>query len=163
MAKLNFFGAGPKIGRITLPWLALTIVLTLIKNDLFVFTSDSRANLNLAGAVLLAVGLLSYFITVRSLLKGLKEGKLVTTEGFFFCQSPLYASILLFIIPAVALLMNSWLILTTTLVGYLVFKTCIKTEYAELEKTFGDAYLKYRKETPEFFPFPLNKLFRQRT
>lgn len=160
MAKLNFFGAGPKIGRITLPWLALTIILTLIKSDLFVFTSNTEANLKLAGAILLGIGLLSYFITVRSLLKGLKEGKLVTTGGFFFCQSPLYASILLLIIPSIALLMNSWLILTTTLAGYLVFKACIKSEYVELEKTFGEAYLKYRKETPEFFPFPFKKIFR---
>lgn len=159
MAKLHFFGVGPKIGRITLPWLALTIVLTLIKKDLFVFTSNLESGLQLAGAILLGAGLLAYFISVRSLLKGLNEGKLVTTGGFFFCQSPLYASILLLIIPAIALLMNSWLILTTTLVGYLVFKSCIKSEYLELEKAFGEAYLKYRKKTPEFFPFPLKKLF----
>jgi len=159
MEKPNFFGAGPKIGRITLPWLALTIVLTLIKKDIFVFSSNPDGYLRLTGAILLGAGLIFYFITVRSLLKGLKEAKLVTTGGFFFCQSPLYASILLLIIPAVAFLMNSWLVLTTTPVGYLVFKVCIKSEYLELEKTFGEAYLKYRKETPEFFPFPVKKLF----
>jgi hypothetical protein len=39
MAKLNFFGAGPKIVRVTLPWLAVTIVLTLTAREVFAFTS----------------------------------------------------------------------------------------------------------------------------
>lgn len=156
---MNFFGAGPRIGKITLPWLALTIMLTLINRDIFVFTPIPDRYFYLAGYIILAAGLFFYFATVRVLLKGLKEGKLVTTGGFYFCQSPLYASILLFIIPAIALLMNSWLVLTTTAAGYIAFKFCIKSEYLELEETFGDTYLKYRKKTPEFFPLPLKKIW----
>jgi protein-S-isoprenylcysteine O-methyltransferase Ste14 len=41
-----------------------------------------------------------------------------------------------------------------------MFRMIIKTEYKELEKVFGESYLKYKRETPEFFPFPLKKLFR---
>jgi protein-S-isoprenylcysteine O-methyltransferase Ste14 len=159
MEKMNFFGAGPKIGRVILPWLALTIVLTLVKKEIFTFTSTGIEGLRLAGIIILGVGLLFYFVTVRGLLKGLKETKLVTTGGFFFCQSPLYASIILLVIPGIAFMMNSWLILSTTLLGYIMFKICIKNEYAELEKIFGEAWLKYKKETPEFFPFPVKKLF----
>lgn len=160
MEKLNFFGAGPKIGRVTLPWLAVAIVLTLLKKETFALTTDSIEALRLAGYTTLVMGLLFYVITVRGLLKGLKETKLVTTGGFFFCQSPLYAALLLLIIPGIALLMNSWLMLTTSVVGYVMFKIHIKSEYAELEKIFGDAWLKYKNETPEFFPFPVKKLFR---
>jgi protein-S-isoprenylcysteine O-methyltransferase Ste14 len=160
MGKLNFFGAGPKIGRITLPWLAITIVLTLIKKEIFAFTSDGIEAIRVAGFIVLGLGLVFYFVTVRGLLKGLKETKLVTKGGFFFCQNPLYASLILLIIPGIALIMNSWLILTTTIIGYIMCKTHIRSEYNELEKTFGEAYLKYKKETPEFFPFPLKKLFR---
>jgi protein-S-isoprenylcysteine O-methyltransferase Ste14 len=160
MTKLNFFGVGPKIGRITLPWLAFTIILSLIKKDLFTFTEGEGRGLRLAGYILLGIGLVFYFTTVRLLLKGLKETKLVTTGGFFLCQSPLYASILLLIIPAVSFLMNSWLVLTTSFIGYFVFKNCIKDEYTELEKFFGESYQKYKRETPEFFPFPFKKIFR---
>jgi len=53
--------------------------------------------------------------------------------------------------------MNSWLVLTTSLVGYVPLKLFIKTEYQELEKFFGEKYLKYKSETPEFFPLSIKK------
>jgi protein-S-isoprenylcysteine O-methyltransferase Ste14 len=160
MEKLSFLGAGPKIARITLPWLALTIVLTLIKKDLFVFTTSNIQLVRYIGFVILGTGLLFYFVTVRGLLKGLKETKLITTGGFYLCQNPLYASLILILFPGIALISNSWLILTTSGIGFIMFKINIKSEYTELERIFGESYLKYKRETPEFFPFPVKKLFR---
>lgn len=159
MGKLNFFGAGPKIAKITLPWLALTIVLTVVKNELFVFSPGGNYLIRNAGFIILGTGLIFYVITVRGLLKGLKETKLMTTGGYFLCQNPLYASLILLIIPGIALLSNSWLILTTSVIGYIMFRLNIKSEYSELERVFGESYLKYKSETPEFFPFPVKKLF----
>jgi protein-S-isoprenylcysteine O-methyltransferase Ste14 len=159
MEKLNFFGAGPKIGSITIPWLAITIVLTLIRKELFSFSAGSAATLRLAGFVVLGLGLVLYFITVRVLLKGLKETKLVTTGGFFLCQNPLYASLIVLIIPGIALIMNSWLVITASIIGYIMFKIHIRSEYSELERIFGESYKDYKNKTPEFFPFPIKKIF----
>jgi len=69
-------------------------------------------------------------------------------------------SIMLLILPGVALMMNSWLVLTTSIVSFTLFKIFIKNEYAEMEKFFGESYRKYSAETPEFFPFPAKKWFR---
>jgi protein-S-isoprenylcysteine O-methyltransferase Ste14 len=102
-------------------------------------------------------GLGFYFSTVRLLLKGLRETRLVTNGAFSLCQNPLYSSIILFIIPALSLIMNSWLILTSCIVGYIMFKIYIKKEYTELEHIFGEDYIKYRNETPEFFPWASKK------
>ncbi len=159
MGKLNFFGAGPRIGRITLPWLTLTVIMTLLKKELFVFTTTCAQTVQIAGFIILGIGLIFYFVTVRGLLKGLKETKLVTRGGYFFCQNPLYASLVLMIIPGLALILNSWLILSTSVTGYIMFKIHINSEYSELERIFGETYLKYKKETPEFFPFPKKKKY----
>lgn len=159
MGKLHFLGIGPKIGMVTLPWLAVSIVLSSIKKDLFVYTSGSGKNLLLTGIVLMSAGLLLYASTVRLLLKGLKDTKLVTNGAYSLCQNPLYATFILLLIPALSLLLNSWLILTTSIVGYIPFRIFIGNEYNELEKFFGESYLNYRNETPEFFPFPLKKWF----
>jgi protein-S-isoprenylcysteine O-methyltransferase Ste14 len=83
----------------------------------------------------------------------------MTTGGYFLCQNPLYASLILLVIPGIALISNSWLILTASVIGYLMFRLNIKSEYSELERVFGESYLKYKSETPEFFPFPIKKLF----
>jgi protein-S-isoprenylcysteine O-methyltransferase Ste14 len=156
MEKLSFFGVGPKIGRILVPWLALSITLSIVVKETFRYT-ESHRGLLIAGIILMVFGLIFYFSTVRLLLKGLKETKLVTGGAYSLCQNPLYASIILFIIPALSFLMNSWLILTTSFIGYILCKVYINKEYSELEKFFGEEYLEYKKRTPEFFPFPFIK------
>jgi len=156
MNKLNFLGVGPKIGQILLPWLACTIVASCV-STYFVFTREPGVILLFSGAALLLSGLFLYFSTVRILLKGLKESRLVTNWTFSLCQNPLYVIIIFLIFPALSLLLNSWLILTSCLLGYILLKIYVKQEYELLEKFFGEKYLKYKRETPEFFPFPINK------
>lgn len=157
MGKLNFFGIGPKTGIVLLPWLAATIILSSMKKGLFVYTTESSNLLFIFGVALMAFGLVFYFSTVRLLLKGLKETRLVTNGAFSLCQNPLYSSIILFIIPALSLVLNSWLILTSSIAGYILFKIFIRNESNELEKFFGEDYIKYRNTTPEFFPLPFRK------
>lgn len=162
MNKLNFFGVGPKIGKVLLPWLTVAIVLSVI-TQLFTFTTENTKVLKIIGTVLMTFGLIFYLTTVKMLLKGLKETRLVTNGAFYLCQNPLYAAILLFIIPALSLLLNSWLVLTSSVVGYLMFRIFISHEYQELEKFFGEEYLHYKRETPEFFPLPIKKWMKRLT
>jgi protein-S-isoprenylcysteine O-methyltransferase Ste14 len=160
MKKLNPMGIGPIIGGVILPWLAVSIFLSLRFKGLFIFTENGREVLFYAGLVLLIIGLVMYLLTAVLLLRGLRSKRLMTSGTYFLCCNPLYSSILLFVIPGLSLLMNSWLILTTSLVGYPLFKLFIKSEYMEMEEIFGDEFRKYRTETPEFFPFPFRKWFK---
>jgi len=159
MGKLNFLGIGPKIGIVLLPWLAATIILSSLNKELFIYSSGNQNILLICGIVLMTFGLVFYFSTVRLLLKELKETRLMTKGAYSLCQNPLYSSIILLIIPALSLILNSWLILTSSIIGYIMFKIFIKKEYSELESFFGEDYYRYRNETPEFFPVPLKKWF----
>jgi protein-S-isoprenylcysteine O-methyltransferase Ste14 len=161
MNKLNFLGIGPKIGSAAIPWLAAAIFFSLKYENTFTFMTGGNRILFYSGIALLIVGAVMYFLTAPALLKGLKETRLVTGGAYYLCCNPLYSAIILFIIPGVSLVMNSWLVLTTSLLAYTLFKIFIKSEYAEMEKIFGDEYLRYRAETPEFFPFPFKKTGRQ--
>jgi protein-S-isoprenylcysteine O-methyltransferase Ste14 len=160
MEKLSALGVGPKIARIALPWLAITIFLTLKYRPAFNFVTDGSI-IKVPGIIIIAAGFIFYFASARMLLKGLKETRLVTNGPFYLCANPLYASLILIIIPGLAILMNSWLILTASFVGYILFKVYIKSEKTEMQKFFGEEYLKYEKETPEFFPFPLKKFLKK--
>jgi protein-S-isoprenylcysteine O-methyltransferase Ste14 len=160
MNKLNFFGIGPIIGRIAIPWLAVAIFLSIKFKGTFTYIEDGNRILFYAGLSMLITGLLIYFLTLPLLLKGLKETRLVTKGSYYLCCNPLYMAILLFIFPGISLMMNSWLVLTTSIVAYVLFKSYIKKEYTEMENFFGDDFRKYRAETPEFFPFPVKKWFR---
>jgi protein-S-isoprenylcysteine O-methyltransferase Ste14 len=64
MEKLSFYGIGPKIGRITLPYLAVTIALTIIFHDVFTFGKALEKPLLIAGIILIVVALVFYFTTI---------------------------------------------------------------------------------------------------
>jgi len=153
MEKLSALGIGPKIGRIAIPWLVIAIGLTLWLPGIFSFGPSLKQPFLIAGIVWLAVGLVFYILTVRSLLKGLRSNKLMTTGAFRYCQNPLYAVMILLILPGLALVLNSWIILPDCILAYIIFKKYIHTEYEEMERIFGDEYREYKKRTPEFFPF----------
>lgn len=161
MNKLNPLGIGPKIAIILLPWLAASIILSRMPDKYFEFITGNSYILHISGIVLMVIGLVFYIATIRLLLKGLKETRLITSGPYSICQNPLYVSLVLLIIPALSLILNSWLVLTSSIVGYILFKLFIKSENKELEKFFGEDYLKYRKETPEFFPLPIKKRIRK--
>jgi protein-S-isoprenylcysteine O-methyltransferase Ste14 len=152
MNKLNPLGIGPKIAIILLPWLAASIILSRMPEKYFEYITGNSHILHISGIVLMVVGLVFYFATARLLLKGLKETRLITSGPFSICRNPLYVSLLLLIIPALSIILNSWLVMTSSLVGFILFKLFIKSEDKELEKFFGEDYLKYKRETPEFFP-----------
>jgi len=160
MNKLNAMGIGPKVGAIVLPWLALSVFFSVKYKNTFAYLENDSRILFFLGIAFVSIGALLYFFTVPLLLKGLKETKLVTAGTFYLCCNPLYSSLLLFIIPGVSFLMNTWLVLTTSIIGFTLFKIFIKSEYMELEKFFGNEFIKYRAETPEFLPFPLRKWFK---
>ncbi|HPS62640.1 MAG TPA: isoprenylcysteine carboxylmethyltransferase family protein, partial [Bacteroidales bacterium] len=82
------------------------------------------------------------------------ENRLITGGMYRYCRNPLYSSILLFIIPGLALVMNSWIILTVTPVGYLIMRRFIREEEEMLERIFGEEFRKYRDATPLFVPNP---------
>jgi protein-S-isoprenylcysteine O-methyltransferase Ste14 len=159
MEKLSLFGIGPKIGRIMLPLLAALITVSILWPQYFWFANPRPVWLWILGIVVLVVGLTLWISSGKMLIKYVRETRLMTTGPYAVCRNPLYAAVILFVIPGVALLMNSWLVLTASVAGYIVFKICVKQECDEVKRFFGEEYERYSSETPEFFPFPLKKWF----
>jgi len=153
MQKLSPLGIGPKIGMVAIPFLAAAVTLTFIYPEIFSFGPAAKKPLLIIGIIWFVIALVMYAMTAKALLKGLKENKLMTSGPFRFSQNPLYAVMILLIIPGIALLLNSWIVLVTSAIAYIIFKINIHKEYEEMEKFFGQEYLEYRKRTPEFFLF----------
>jgi protein-S-isoprenylcysteine O-methyltransferase Ste14 len=159
MEKLSFLGIGPKIALITFPFLVIAVILSIVYPNMFVFIYGADNTLLIAGILVLVTGFGFYLVTVRYLLLGLRNTRLITTGTYALCQNPLYAVFILLLIPGIALVMNSWLILTTALPAYGAFRLFIASEYKEMERVFGKPYLDYKQRTPEFFPFAFRKWF----
>jgi protein-S-isoprenylcysteine O-methyltransferase Ste14 len=153
MEKLNTLGIGPKIGRVAITFFIIATVLTLLFPTVFTFGESARFPLMIAGIVLLALAVPLYAITVKLLLTGLKNTRLMTTGTYRICRNPLYAVMILLLLPGLALVLNSWPILLTSFIAYIIFKKTIRQEDEEMEKFFGEEYRQYKARTPEFFPW----------
>jgi protein-S-isoprenylcysteine O-methyltransferase Ste14 len=91
------------------------------------------------------------------MLPGIRGNRLVTGGSYHLCRNPLYSALILFLVPGLGLILNSWIVLTTSIVGYLLFMKFIHEEEELLERLFGDDYRKYREKTSLLFPNFFNK------
>lgn len=150
----NMMGVGPKLAILSAPVLAGAIAATVLYHDLFRFSFLPRALTLVAGALLVAVGLVFYAATARLFLREFKTGRLITTGTFALCRNPIYASFIVFLVPGAGLLCDSWLIAAWSLALYGGMKLFIGEEYRELEAAFGAEARRYAEEVNEVLPLP---------
>jgi protein-S-isoprenylcysteine O-methyltransferase Ste14 len=83
--------------------------------------------------------------------------ELVTDGVYRYCRHPLYASWVVFIGPGIALLLESWLALTTAIFMYLLLRILVKKEEAYLETIFGSRHREYKKKVRCIMPYGVIK------
>jgi len=141
--KIDYFGIGPKIFNIS----GMCILGSILIGNL----SIKYTLMFYLGLVVMTIGILLYIFTLKVLYKGLRKGKLVTTFPYSYCRNPIYSIIIFFIIPAIAMMFNSWSILFASVLTYIFAKLDIHHEYDKLDYMFGSEWRKYRDKTKEFF------------
>jgi protein-S-isoprenylcysteine O-methyltransferase Ste14 len=141
--KMNVLGVAPYIAIPTFLYLGLAVIISFLANGVFTITNSTYGALAASGVVIIIIGALMVISCGRKVLKSFSSGKLMTDGLYKIFRNPMYAAYLLFIIPGIALLFNSWLALTTVLVNYILFSLFIKREYVYLYEKFGMEYEDY--------------------
>jgi len=145
-------GVGPVIFVGQLVLLAAAIAATQLWPS---FTSvPSSLALRVIGGVWLAVGLVMWGLTLRVFLEKFPRGELIVDGTYRFSRNPLYASLIVFVVPAVGLMAASWPILLAAILGAALAYPLIRREERDLERTFGTAWRDYRARTSWLFPLP---------
>ena len=141
--KMNVLGVAPFIAVPTFLYLAITILITYLSDDKFKITAQSNIVLVVSGSVLILLGAAIVVKCGRMLLKSFDKGILMIDGLYKIFRNPMYAAYLIFIIPGICLLFNSWLALTTLIINYILFSVLIKREYKYLHEKFGKEYEDY--------------------
>lgn len=141
--KMNVLGVAPFIAAPTFLYLAIVVVITYLSGEVFKITNQDYSSLAIVGALMIFIGVLMVIYCGRKVLKSFNSGKLMTDGLYKIFRNPMYAAYLLFIIPGIALLFNSWLALTTVPVNYILFSLFIRREYVYLREKFGKEYEEY--------------------
>jgi protein-S-isoprenylcysteine O-methyltransferase Ste14 len=105
------------------------------------------------GILLIATGIPFYLFSLIPVMRAFNAGRLITGGVYGMCRHPVYAVWVVFFVPALALLFNSWLLLSAPLVMYFIAKSLVVQEDIYLEGTFGRAYLAYKEKVPAILPY----------
>lgn len=149
---MNIVGQGGKIILFMLPALIAAVWAHAALPQAAALPGGLRF-LQPAGYVLLLPGLALWAGAMVQLLTGFPKGKLVTTGAYGIVRNPIYCSVMLFILPAVALLTLTWVYLVPAIflcLGVLIF---IEAEEKQLMSVFGKKYQDYTERVDRLVPF----------
>ena len=137
-------GIGTRVAPPAFLYLAAVIVLSYVFIPVFAWTHAGTVALIVIGAVLAVVGVVILLSCGMRVMAAFREKKLLTDGFFHLFLNPMYASYVLFILPGLSLILNSWLVLTSSAVFYVLYRFFSKSEEAYLSSLHGKKYDEYR-------------------
>ncbi len=140
---MKITGVAPKIAVPTLLYIILAVVMDSLTKPLFTITQNNYSTLVVIGVLLILIGVVLVSIVGRELVKSYKSTVLMTSGLYKVFRNPMYTAYLIFIMPGISILFNSWLVLSSVILNFILFQVFIKEEYKYLEKTFGEEYKRY--------------------
>ena len=139
-------GVAPLIAVPSFLYLGAAIALHYALFPLFAFTATPGLALRLVGAALAAFGLVVLLSSGLRVLKAFREQRLLTDGFFAVFPNPMYAAFVLLLVPGLALILDSWLVLTASVVVYALFRALVPAEDRWLKEKFGARYEEYRRK-----------------
>lgn len=144
--KMTMMGIGHKVGVFVGIYLVVTVVVSRMASPMFRITEGRYRSLLIAGIVLAVIGFSVNMVAAMQMMKAFKGGRLATKGLYAVFLNPMYTMQLLVTLPGIALLFNSWLVLTVVLFALVMAKIFIREEEGYLEEKFGDQYRDYRRK-----------------
>ena len=145
-------GAGPTWALPTVLYFAVAVTVHFIHYPQFVIRQLAWRTCVAIAALLVLSGVAAYIGALLPLRKALKGKGLLTSGLYSVVRHPSYASSILLILPGVALLLRSWLLLPMPVVAYIAARVSIPAEEAQLRRRFGKAFDDYQRRTNPFLP-----------
>ena len=151
--KMSRWGVGPVFASLSIGYGILIVAISRYFYPFFQIPLLPRWLLSVFGVVLILIGIPFYIISGKTVMKAYNSDSLVTHGIYGCCRHPLYSAWVVFIVPGIVLLVNSWIGLTAPLFMYfLLCKLAIKEE-EYLERMFGFEYIDYKNRTPCILPY----------
>lgn len=144
--KMSRWGIGPIFASLSIIYGLITLVISFYFHPIFQISFVSDFPLDILGLLLIVIGIPFFVISVATAMRAYNSDKLVTNGIFRCCRHPLYASWVVFIVPGIVFIVNSWIGLTTPIFMYFVLRILVQKEETYLENAFGTEYLEYKKK-----------------
>ena len=148
---MTLIGVGLKFALISIIYAAVICIVHFLWTPHLTIPIPRAISL-IMGLLLVALGIPIYLISGLTIHKYFNKHKLATNGIYAYFRHPIYGSWIVFIVPGIALIINSLIGLTIPFFMYAVFRILIVEEDKYLEEKFGDEFFKYKKRVGEIFP-----------
>ncbi len=155
--KISRWGVGPVFAFWSVGYGIIMLAISRWFAPVFEINFIPRRVVMGVGIALLAIGVPFFIRSVKTVMKAYNADRLVIDGTFKYCRHPLYASWVVFLVPGIVLLANSWLGLTTPVFMYAVLRSLVGKEEVYLESVFGQEYLEYKNKVPCILPYGMMK------
>ena len=149
---MSRWGIGPIFVSLSIGYGMIMLVISRYFQPLFQIDFMPYWLMSILGISLIVIGVPFFIISVKTVMRAYNANELVIDGIFRCCRHPLYASWVVFIVPGIVLLVNSWIGLTTPVFMYLILGKLVKNEEIYLESVFGSEYIRYRQKVPCILP-----------
>jgi len=149
---MSRWGIGPTFASLSIVYGMMTLAINRYFYPAFQMGLVPYWLLSILGIALIVIGVPSFMIAVKTVMRAYNADALVTDGIFRCCRHPVYGSWVVFIVPGIVFLANSWIGLTIPLFMYFLLRQLVKKEEIYLEHVFGSQYLEYKKRVPCIFP-----------
>jgi len=150
----SIMGDAPKLIVMLAPALVATLVASLVWPRAFDFQGRLRGVAFAAGIELAAIGLVFWASAAWNLVRAYRAGRLATRGAYGLCRNPIFSWWIFSVLPAMALCLDSWIILALSPLLYFLVQPSSRREELELEVRFGNEYIEYRRRVRAFLPLP---------
>jgi protein-S-isoprenylcysteine O-methyltransferase Ste14 len=140
---MKITGAAPKIAIPTIIYMFIAIYVDKLKYPLFKISLDNYSTLVVIGVIMVIIGVSMVIAVQGKLRKSFYSGLLMQDGLYKVLRNPMYDAYLIFVFPGLSLLLNSWLVMTTFIVNFILLQIFIREEYRYLDNKFGVEYKSY--------------------
>ena len=140
----HLVGSGDLIALFALPFVLGGVAIQIAIPTLLAVDATSGP-IRAIAIFLLTVGVLIWAWSVGLILSRVPKGELITTGPYAVVKHPLYTSVGLLVLPALGVLVGTWLGAVIGVAVYAGSRLFAPAEEAELSAAFGPAWDDYRR------------------
>jgi protein-S-isoprenylcysteine O-methyltransferase Ste14 len=141
---LDARGVGPRIILRALPLVLMAVALGIFAPQIVTIGVFDNTAVKTFGWLWLAFGIAAFAASLVQFIANFPKGKLISTGMYACSRNPIYSSWIVFILPALAFVLNNWLFFAAAYVMCRSTLVLVREEEKDLLLVFGKEYDEYK-------------------